>query len=238
MVIVGLSEALLTLELVLLVVTIYLLLTSIREARGRSHLIDQLMRATRTFSRAEYFTAVQEAVGEAASYIYAAVTGTPPKEDELEIIERLLRQFARASKAGVKLRFILPKDPDRLMMGQKYKRAGGDVKYNPSILFSDMRHMVVDDCVAVLGFPERSGLKEPTRKGYKIYSEGVSLMFKEKFENLWESPSSIDYDSYLKNIMEEATANEPGISDERLALLLKLPIEEIRRIKHKNRRLN
>ncbi|MCP8303949.1 MAG: hypothetical protein H3Z50_00515 [archaeon] len=229
MVIVSLSEVLLIVDLVLLVVTIYLLRTSTKEARGRSHLIDQLIQATRTFSRAEYFTEVQEAVGESTSYIYATVTGTPPKEDEHETIERLLRQFARASKAGVRLRFILPKDPGRLMMGHRYKSGGSDVMYNSSILVSDLRYMVVDGRVTVLGFPERSGAEEPTRKGYKIYSEGVSLMFKERFESLWESPSSIDYDSYLENTMKEAAANTPGISDELLASLLRLPIEEIRR---------
>ncbi|MEM3538419.1 MAG: hypothetical protein QW193_03300 [Nitrososphaerales archaeon] len=36
----------------------------------------------RTFSRAEYFTAVQESIGEATNYIYVTVTGTPPKEDK------------------------------------------------------------------------------------------------------------------------------------------------------------
>lgn len=231
MVMLGLTEALLITELILLVVTVYLLLTSIREARGRSHLIDQLMRATRTFSRAEYFTAVQESVGEATSYIYAVVTGTPPKEDEKETIERLLRQFSRASKAGVKLKFLLPKDPDRLMMGHMYKVAGGEVRYNPSLLVSDMRYMIVDGRVTVIGFPERSGLKEPTRKGYKVYSEGVALMCKEKFDNLWESPSSANYDSYLKETIKEAVAHTPGISNEILSSLLSLPVEEIERIR-------
>ncbi|MGB9660052.1 MAG: hypothetical protein ACPLY9_06015 [Nitrososphaerales archaeon] len=231
MVMLGLTEALLITELVLLVVTVYLLLTSIREARGRSHLIDQLIKATRTFSRTEYFTAVQESVGEATSYIYAAVTGTPPKEDEKETIEKLLRQFSRASKAGVKLKFLLPKDPDRLMMGYMYKSTGGEVKYNPSFLVSDMRYMIVDGRVTVLGFPERSGLKEPTRKGYKVYSEGVTLMCKEKFDDLWESSSSTDYDSYLKEMIKEAVAHTPGISNETLSSLLSLPVEEIERIR-------
>ncbi|MCP8323154.1 MAG: hypothetical protein L6N96_03125 [Candidatus Methylarchaceae archaeon HK02M2] len=187
------------------------------------------MQATRTFSRAEYFIAVLEAVGESTSYISATVTGTAPKEDEEETIERLLGNFSRASKTGVKLKFLLPKDPTRLNMGYRYKSVGGDVRYNSSILVSDLRYMIIDGRVTVMGFPERRGADVPTRKGYKIYSEGVSLIFKERFENLWDDPSSIDYDSYLEKTMKEAVANTPGISDELLASLLELPIGEISR---------
>jgi hypothetical protein len=91
--------------------------------------------------------------------------------------------------------------------------------------------MIVDGRVTVLGFLERSGLKEPTRKGYKVYSEVVILMCKEKFDNLWESSSSTDYDSYLKEMIKEAVAHTPGISNETLSSLLSLPVEEIERIR-------
>lgn len=224
-----LIEALLIVELALLLLTVYLLFSSMREARERTKLIDQLVKATRTFSRTEYFTEVLESVGEATKYIYAAVTGTSPRDEEKEVIERLLTQYSKAAKIGVKLRFLLPKDPDRLMMGYKYKRAGGEVRYNPALLVSDLRYMVIDGNLVVIGLPERGGLEEPTRKGHKIYSEGVASLFQERFEKVWNSPASIGYEEYLKQTIKEAVKNNPSISNELLSTLLRIPIEEIKR---------
>lgn len=220
-----LEQTLLIVELLLLVLTVYLLLISRREAKGRTKLMEQLMWATRTFTRSEYFNIVHESIGQATSYICAAVTGTPPKDDEVGTIERLLRQFERASRSGVKLRFLLPKNPDRLMMGYKYKSVGGEVKYNPSLLVSDLRYMVVDGYLTVLGLPERSGIEEPTRKGQKIYSEGVSKMFLDRFEDMWNSKQSVYYDEFVKQVVSESSS----ISDELLASLLKIPVEEVKR---------
>ncbi|MEM3437088.1 MAG: hypothetical protein QXP55_00935 [Nitrososphaerales archaeon] len=56
-------------------------------------------------------------------------------------------------------------------------------------------------------------------------------MFKEKFDNLCESHSSMDYDPYLKETIKDAIAHTPGISNETLSSLLSLPLEEIERIR-------
>ena len=228
MVVITIGEALLIVELILLIFTIYLIYTSRIEIRKRSELIDSLIRATRIFSRAEYFMIVQEAIGEATSYIYASVTGTRPSDEERDTIERLLSQLERAARMGVKLRFILPKDPSRLYMGYRYKRIGAEVKYSPSLLVSELRYMIVDGTTIVLGFPERRGVGEPTRRGQRIYSEGFALLLKERFESVWNSPQSVDYDEYLSQVIRELKNEAPGASDEYISSVLKLPVEEIR----------
>ncbi|MDJ0269707.1 MAG: hypothetical protein NXY59_04020 [Aigarchaeota archaeon] len=236
MVLLELGELLLIVELILLILTVYLVAISLREARQRSKLVEQQVHATRTFSRAEYFTTVMEALGEATSYVYATVTGTMPREEERETIDRLLEQFRRAAKSGVKLKLLLPKDPTRLHMGYRYVEAGAEVRYSPSLLVSELRYMVVDGHTTILGLPERRGIEEPTRKGHRIYSEGLSLLFKERFEKMWSSESSVSYEDYLRQAVEEAMASTPGVSEEHLATLLNVPPKEIREVMRRRER--
>ncbi len=223
-------SVLLIVELALLILTVYLLVLTFRETRHREALIDRLMAATRTFTRAEYFTVVQEALGEATQYVYASVTGTKPKEEEKSHVERILMSINRASKMGVDIRILLPRDPSRLYMGYRYTSAGAKVKFNKSLLVNELRYMIVDGNTIILGVPEKRGLEEPTRKGHRIYSEGFALILKERFENIWNSDTSISYDEYTHEVIEEIISETPGVSIEYISSVTDLPMDEIARL--------
>ncbi|HIQ29161.1 MAG TPA: hypothetical protein EYH45_01205 [Candidatus Caldiarchaeum subterraneum] len=229
-----LVSTLLIVELALLILTVYLLVLTFRETKHREALIDRLITATRTFTRAEYFTIVQEAIGEATQYVYASVTGTKPEdEEEKNNVGRILTNISRASKIGVDIRILLPRDPSRLYMGYMYTNAGAKVKFNKSLLVNELRYMIVDGNTVILGVPEKRGVEEPTRKGHRIYSEGFALILKERFENIWNSSTSISYKDYVQEVIDDITRETPGVSIDYICSVTRLPREEVVAIAHR-----
>jgi hypothetical protein len=222
-----LTFALLVIEPALLLATLALLMLNRREQKGRDVLLQRLSAATDVVSRQEYFVAVLGALQSATSYVFASVTGSAPQSEESEVLHQLTNAMASASKRGAQVKYLLPLAPDRLQVGAMYVKAGADVRFNPGVLVSDARFMVVDGKSVVVGVPERKGRDEPTKKGYVIPSESVAGLFRADFESHWNSPETKTYSDYLSEVVAKAVLSNPAISSELIAANLKVDMKDV-----------
>jgi len=218
---------LLIVELFLLVATVSLLVLSRREQKSRERMMDHFNSVADVITRQEYFVAVVDAIQRAERLLYGSVTGSPPTHEEREVIQQILTAISDASRRGVKSRYILPLAPDRLQMGKRYKLSGAEVKFHPSLLISDMRYMLVDDRLVLLGVPERRGRNEPTRKGFTIPSESVAHLFKNQFEEQWSSGEAKEYRQYLGELVATVRTSNPGVSVDLVAGNLGIDREDV-----------
>ena len=168
-----------------------------------------------------------ESIQTSEKKIHGVVTGSAPPTAEAEIIHKVTDAISQATSKGVNVRYLLPQSPDRLQMAQQYVRAGAEVRFNPVILVSDARYMIVDDRSVVIGVPERKGRDEPTRKGYVVPSESIAAMFREEFEKRWLSPETRGYRQYLAEVVAGIRSSNPAISTDLIASTLRVPKEEI-----------
>lgn len=219
--------ALLGVELFLLAVTITLLTLNRREQRGRDRLLARLSAATDVVSRQEYFVTVLGSIQAARRTLWGVVTGSAPPAEESEVIHQVTNAISQAVAKSVQVRYLLPSAPDRLQMAQKYVNAGAEVRFNPEVLVSDARYMVVDNQAVVIGVPERKGRNEPTRKGYVVPSESVASLFREEFEKRWNSREAKAYLTYLGEVVGKARQSNPTISAELIATHLKVDRKDI-----------
>ncbi len=218
--------ALLLVDLTLLIATIILLYLSRHEVEGRRKLVEHLIEATRVLTRTQYFHFVIEAIRSARKSIFGSITGAKPR-GSLEFFEKIVDEMRHAASRGVKIRYLIPEGRGRLYVGYRYTEAGAEVRYHGGLVVYDLRHMVVDDRVVVLGFPEKMGAEQPTRTGIKIESESLAKIFKERFEKLWKE--AIPYEEYLEEVISDIKRANPEISPDLVAKQLDLPIDEVNR---------
>lgn len=222
-----LSFALLIIEPFLLLATLLLLFLTRREQKGRDRLLQRLSAATDVVSRQEYFVAVLGSLQSAKSYVYGSVTGSAPQAEETEVLHQVTNAMAAAVARGSGVRYLLPTAPDRLQVARMYTESGAEVRFNPGILVSDARYMVVDDRSVVIGVPERKGRDEPTKKGYVVPSETVAALFRAEFEARWGASETKTYKDYLSEVVTNARLSNPAISSELIASNLKLDRNEV-----------
>jgi len=231
--------ALLVIETILLILTVVLLFMSQREHTGRKRLIESMLYTTRILTTSEYFHTILEGYGEAKNSVKCIITGRYPEDYfEREILERISREIRSAIKRGVKVKFLIPKIEDRIHVGYKYKQLGAEVKFVEGLLAHDLRLMIIDNRCTIIGLPAEAGEKQPTRKGFKIPSETLSKILDETIERYWNNENSVEYDEYLREIIEKYEAMHPGISIEAISNYLNLSPDEIRRIKISQNREN
>ncbi|MCX5716893.1 MAG: hypothetical protein NTW44_01015 [Nitrospirae bacterium] len=198
------ETGLLILESVLLFATIILLLFGLREGRGRKNLLLQVERATKVLTRQEYFLTVTDTMMEAKTEVIGAITGRLPIGDDKKRTKSVIDNIERLTKNGVSVSYLMPKFPDRLHIGYMYKKAGAEIRYSDCAIVHDIRYMVVDDSVVVMGIPESTGEKEATKKGYRIPSEGLAAILKEHFYSCWDK--NITFENYLKEVIKQTGA--------------------------------
>jgi hypothetical protein len=221
------QSVLLGVELVLLVATILLLVLNRREAKSREVMMRHFSSVADVITRQEYFVAVVDAIQRAEKTLVGSVTGSSPSSEEGEVVRQILGSIAEAAKRKVEVRYLLPLAPDRLRMGRMYKASGAEVRFNPSILVSDMRYMCVDRKLVLIGVPERHGRNEPTRKGYAVPSESVANLFGTQFEEQWASKDTRSYPEYLKELVSQAMASNPSLSLDLVAANLGVGKEDV-----------
>ncbi len=208
----SLELSLLVLESVLLVFTIILLLYSIREGRGREHLLLEVDRATKTFTRVEYFLAVVDSITDAKKEVTGLITGRLPAHEDKKRTADIVSAIEKMTRSGVRIKYLLPRFHDRLHIGFLYTMAGAEIRLSSCSMLHDFRYMVVDDDLVVIGVPESVGLKEATKKGYQIRSEGLASVLKENFNNCWEKAAS--FRDYLAEVMKETNASARHMAKE------------------------
>ncbi len=223
--------SLLLVELILLIVTVILLVMNLREEKGRQDLIKEVGRATKVLTRQEYFNEVIRSYHDAKKSIFGCVTGSPPDgEEEGEMIDTIVKHIRDLTKEGVKITFMIPKFTDRLNIGYRFSQAGAEVFYNNCALVNDARYMVVDDRFVLIGVPEKVGENEPTKKGYRVPSIGLSAIIREHYDQCANSKFTATYEEYVKEIIQEMKRIKPELDFEPVARELQIPIGELKRI--------
>ncbi|MEW6068459.1 MAG: hypothetical protein AB1610_09240 [Nitrospirota bacterium] len=203
---------LLILESILLFVTIILLVYSIKEGRSRKNLLLEVGKATKVLTRQEYFLTVADSMMNANDEIVGFITGRLPAGDDKKRVKDIINNIERLTKEGMKVKYLLPKFPDRLNIGYLYTKAGAQVRYSICAITNNIRYLVIDDRFAIIGIPESIGEKEATRKGYGIPSEGLAVILKDHFERCWNESSV--YEEYVKEIIRQTGATSKLLEQE------------------------
>jgi hypothetical protein len=207
-----LEMVLLILESVLLVVTIILLLFSLKEGRGRRSLLLEVGKATKILTRQEYFLSVTDSMMDAATEVVGVITGRLPSEEDKKRVSEIVAHIEKLKKEGITAKYLIPKFHDRLHIGHLYRKAGAEVRFSICAIANNIRYIIADDRVVVIGIPESTGEKEATRKGYRIPSEGLAAILKDHFSRCWEESTS--YNDYLKEIIRETGATSGLLAKE------------------------
>ena len=86
---------LLVLESVLLVVTVILLVFSLKEGRGRDKLIMEVSKATRALTHHEYFLSVVDSMMDAKVEVKGCITGRMPEGEDIKRTRELVYQIEK-----------------------------------------------------------------------------------------------------------------------------------------------
>ncbi|MBI4689231.1 MAG: hypothetical protein HY754_03030 [Nitrospirae bacterium] len=205
------ETGLLILESILLVATIMLLLFNIREGRGRKNLLLEVERATKVLTRQEYFLSVTDSMMEAKEEVVGCITGRTPAGEDKKRTRDIIDTIEKLTRKGIRVGYLLPKFPDRLHIGYLYMKAGADIRYSNCLTVHNIRFIVVDDKIVVIGIPESIGEKEATKKGYRIPSEGLAMILKDYFN---KCEGKISFSEYLKEVLAQTGATPRHLAQE------------------------
>lgn len=196
----------------MLLVTLGFLLYSIHEGRQRSRLLVEVKNATKILTRLEYFLTVSESLLESRVEIVGCVTGRRPIGDDERKIGSVINNIKTATSRGVKIRYILPKLPERLYMGCLYESAGAEIRYASCSLVHSMRYMVVDKSLVIIGIPEHAGEKNATTKGHRLPAQGLASILQNHFAECWER--DLPLHDYIKEVMNHTGMSVKQVSTE------------------------
>ena len=217
-----LEIGLLLLESLLLVFTIILLFYSIKEGKQRDKLIIEVAKATKVLTRQEYFLSIIDSMTDAKEEIVGCITGRPPTGEDRRMTRDIVERIEKMTKKGVRIKYLMPKFPDRLHLGHQYMKAGAEIFYSSCLMVHNLRFIIIDEGIVVMGIPESIGEKEATKKGYRIPSEGLAMVMKNYFNSCEKQTS---FQDYLKEVMQQT-----GASPEHIAREFQIEVEEIRRL--------
>ncbi len=218
----SIEISLLVLESVLLVVTIVLLVFSIREGRHRDKLLVEIVKTAKILTRQEYFLTVNDTMMEAEREVVGCITGRLPRGEDIKRTREVVATIERIVKKGVRVEYLMPRFPDRLHVGYLYTKAGAEVRYSSCLMVHNLRFMIADDRVVIIGIPEVVGEKEATKKGHRIPSEGLAIVLKNYFMNC---EKQIGFADYVKEVLKQT-----GATPKHLASELQIDEEELLKI--------
>lgn len=202
---------LLLLESLLLVATVVLLIYNIHEGKQRDNLLREVGKATKVLTRQEYFFSVLESMLDAEREIVGCITGRPPSGDDMKMTRNIVGAIEKMTEKGVRIKYLLPKFPDRLQIGMQYTKAGAEVLFSSCLMVHNLRYSIVDERIVVLGIPESTGEMEATKKGYRIPSEELAMILKNYF-NTCDKQTSMK--EYLQEIIEQTGATAEHLARE------------------------
>jgi hypothetical protein len=202
---------LLLLESLLLVVTVILLIYNIHEGKQRDNLLREVGRATKVLTRQEYFYSLMDVMLDAEREIIGCITGRPPSGDDIKMTRNIVGAIEKMTEKGVRIKYLLPKFPDRLQIGIRYTKAGAEVLFSSCLMVHNLRYSIIDERVVVLGIPESMGEMEATKKGYRIPSEELAVILKNYFNTC---EKQIGLREYLEEIIEQTGATPEHLARE------------------------
>jgi hypothetical protein len=206
-----LELGLLLLESILLLATVVLLVYNIREGKQRENLLQEVGRATKILTRQEYFFTLMDTMFDAQREIIGCITGSPPSAGDIKMTRDIAAAIERMTEKGVRIKYLLPKFPDRLQVGLQYLKAGAEVCFSNCVMVHTIRYSIVDERIVVLGIPESTGEKEATKKGYKIPSAELAMILKNYFNSC---EKQMPLRAYLKEIIEQTGATTAHLARE------------------------
>lgn len=218
----NIETGLILLESLLLVVTITLILYSIKEGKGRKKLLVEVGKAAKLLTRQEYFLTVTDSMMDANSEVLGCITGRPPTADDKKRVRDIIDTIERLTKKGIRVKYLIPKFHDRLHIGYLYTKAGAEVQYSSCLMVHNIRFIIVDNRFVVIGIPESIGEKEATKKGYSIPSEGLAMILKKHFNSC---EKQILFKEYLREVMSQT-----GAAPKHLAHELQIDEKDIERL--------
>jgi hypothetical protein len=216
------ETGLLILESVLLVATVILLLYSIREGKQRERLLIEVGKTTKILTRQEYFLTVTDSMMDAKDEIMGCITGRIPAGEDKKRTRDIIDTIEKVTKKGVRVKYLMPKFPDRLHIGYLYTKVGAEVLYSSCLTVHIIRFIIINDRIVVIGIPESVGEKEATKKGYRIPSEGLAMILKDHFN---KCEKQISFVEYLKEVIKQT-----GATPKHLARELHIDEEELERL--------
>ena len=219
------ETGLLLLESVLLIATVILLVYSIREGKHRDNLLQEIGKATKILTRQEYFLMVIDSMMDAEEEIVGCITGRIPGGDDKQMTRDIITTIESLVKNKVRVKYLLPKFPDRLYIGYLYTKAGAEILYSSCLMVHNMRFIIVDERIIIIGIPEIVGETEATKKGYRIPSEGLAMVLRNYFNTCEKQTNFRDY---IKEVMDQT-----GATLQHLAREYKMDEKELIRIMEK-----
>jgi hypothetical protein len=216
------ETGLLLLESVLLIVTVILLVYSIREGRHRDNLLKEIGKSTKILTRQEYFLTVTDTMMEAKKELVGCITGRFPRGDDSKRTRDVVNNIENLVKRGVSVKYLMPRFPDRLHIGYLYTKAGAEVRYSSCLMVHNIRFIIADERLVVIGVPESVGEKEATKKGHRIPSEGLAIILNKYFKSC---EKQIGFKEYLKEVLSQT-----GAEPRHLASELQIDEEELQRL--------
>ena len=206
-----LEISLLALESILLVTTVILLVYSIKEGKHRDKLLIEIGKTAKILTRQEYFLTVTDTMMDAKSEVIGCITGRLPRGDDRKRTREVVSTIERLVKKGIRVEYLMPRFPDRLHVGYLYTKAGAEVRYSSCLMVHNLRFMIADDSVVIIGIPETVGEKEATKKGHRIPSEGLAIVLKNYFNNC---EKQIGYTDYVKEVLKQTGATPKHLASE------------------------
>jgi len=219
------ETGLLLLESVLLIATVILLVYSIKEGKHRDNLLQEIGKATKILTRQEYFLMVIDSMMDASEEIIGCITGRIPGGDDKQMTRDIITTIESRVKNKVRIKYLLPKFPDRLYIGYLYTKAGAEILYSSCLMVHNMRFIIVDERTIIIGIPEIVGETEATKKGYRIPSEGLAMVLRNYFNTCEKQTNFRDY---IKEVMDQT-----GATLQHLAREYKMDEKELIRIMEK-----
>jgi hypothetical protein len=219
------ETGLLLLESFLLIATIILLVYSIFEGKQRDKLLLEMGKTTKILTRQEYFLMVIDSMMGAKEEIVGCITGRIPGGNDKQMTRDIISTIENLSRKNVRVKYLLPKFPDRLHIGYLYTKAGAEIFYSSCLMVHNMRFIIVDERIIVIGIPEVVGETEATKKGYRLPSEGLAMVLRNYFNTCEKQTNFTDY---IKEVM-----NQTGATLQHLAREYKIDEEELMKLMEK-----
>jgi hypothetical protein len=110
--------------------------------------------ATRVLSGQEYFLSLMDSMLDAEKEIIGCITGRCPSGDDIRRTRNIVGAIEKMSTKEVRIKYLLPKFPDRLYIGVQYAKAGAAILFGRCLMVHNIRHSIVDERIVVLGIPE------------------------------------------------------------------------------------
>lgn len=96
--------------------------------------------------------------------IIGCITGRAPSGDDIKMTRNIVDAIGKMTAKGVRIKYLLPKFPDRLQIGIEYFKAGAEILFSSCIMVHNLRYSVIDERVVVLGIPDTSAKKRRQKK--------------------------------------------------------------------------